>query len=126
MRASLSIKNRRDLNNLINRSVMLHFNESLKLLNDTSFCGESVVLHVSLRVKVSFLLQVIYNFYFFPALFASFDGIISYRPVEPICIVQDNFFVLLLIIYSISQEISLIQFCFVNNDSLRIICDNNF
>ncbi len=89
-------------NILVDRTIMAHGNQWLKLLYNTPFCREYVVVHVHRCMEPSLMLYMINHFYLIPALWASLQSVIYYTTIEPSWIIENvQFFVILIVYYTV-------------------------
>ena len=80
---------------------MLHLDDGLELLDDSSVQSENVVFHVSFGEEVSLGLEMVDDSDFISALFAASDAVVEDGAIEPIRVIEDDFLVLFFVVDSV-------------------------
>lgn len=119
----LSIQNRGELNDLIDWTVMSHFNDGLELLDNTSLWSEDIIFHVCLWEEISFVIQMVDDSDFLTTFCTVFNGVIKDCSIEPSWVIDINFLVFLLIIDFFGKEIGLVQFWLIDDNFFWIVSD---
>lgn len=99
---TFTVKDRGESNKLIDRAIMMHFDDRLELLDISSFKWEGIVLHIMNSKKNSFLIYMVDNINLFIAFLAVGKGVIDHWSIEPSWIIE---YVSLAVVLIIVEEI---------------------
>lgn len=94
----LAVENRWEGCNLVDGTIVSHFEDGLELLDNTTLRCVNIILHIGLSEKISFVLKMIENSKLVLTLIAIINCIIKYTTVKPVTIVKENFLILVFII----------------------------
>ena len=124
--AAFTVQNWGERYHLIDWTVMLHLDQGLELLNNTTLWSENVVLHVSLGEEISLFFQMIDDSEFGATSITVLNSIVQDWSIEPGAIIKNKFLIFVLIFDLIAQKVRLIESTIVDYDILREVRNHKF